>query len=148
MITVRISTQVFPTEDMKVITRIFNYFSNFDQLEETTPDENGVREVSASIEGLSGLTFLFQRSRRQRIVQAIRNHALHLMDIYANRCSFMLNKQALSQGYLGICQTPSESPLGPVYIKISSTDIERVIEYLFPSTEKGQVLEVDYTPTE
>ncbi len=148
MITVNIKTQVFPTEDMNAIKKIFAYFSNFDKLTESTPDENGVIDVSASVEGLSGLTFLFQRSRRQRIVQAIRNHAFNLIDLYANTCSFMLNKQALTQGHLGICQTPSESPLGPVYIKITATNIERVMEYLFPPTEKGHVLEVDYSPTD
>lgn len=148
MILVNISTQVFPTEDLNVIKKIFNYFSNFEQLEETTPNEKGIFEVSASIEGLAGLTFLFRQSRKQRIVQAIRNHVENVMDLYANTCVFMLNKQALTQGFIGICQTPSESPLGPIHIKISATNIERVIDYLFPPTEKGRVLEVDYTPTE
>ncbi|UYP47958.1 hypothetical protein NEF87_004243 [Candidatus Lokiarchaeum ossiferum] len=148
MILVNISTQVFPTEDLEVIHKIFNYFSDFDELEETIPNEKGVIEVSAKMEGLSGLTFLYRQSRKQRIVQAIRNHVENLMDLHANTCVFMLNKQALTQGYIGICQTPSESPLGPIHVKISATNIERVINYLFPPTEKGHVLEVDYTPTE
>ena len=148
MITVNISTRVFPTEDMTVIKKIFSYFSNFEQLNETSPDEEGCIDVSASIEGLSGLTFLFRQSRKQRTVQAIRNHVENLMDIYNNTCVFMLNKQALSQGYLGICQTPSESPLGPIHINLSSDNIVRLIDYLFPPTEKGHVMEVDYTPTD
>ena len=44
------------------------------------------------------------------------------------------------------CHSPEESPMGPVWIKIESDDITRVLEYLVPHTIKGKPQEVNYLP--
>ena len=44
------------------------------------------------------------------------------------------------------CHSVEESPMGPVWIKIESDDILRLLDYLVPHTIKGQPQEVNYIP--
>ena len=148
MIKLEIKTKIYPTEENEIIFKIFRNFYPFEKLEPSIPNEDGESELHAEITGINSLNFIFNRVRRQRIVETARNHAIDRMYTIDNTCSFMLNKQALTQGKIALCETASESPLGPVNIRISANNIERVINYLFPHTEKGKVLEVNYKPEE
>ena len=96
--------------------------------------------------GIESLVFLFRQTRRQRVVEAVRRYAIERMDLNHNQCDLLLHKQALFQKRIAVCGDPTESPLDHVQVTIISDNIERVIEYLFPHTELGKVLEVNYIP--
>ena len=148
MIKLEIKTKIYPTEENEAIFNIFHYFYPFEELFPSKPNSKGEKELYAEITGIKSLHFLFNRVRRQRIVEVARKHAVDRINTIDNTCAFMLNKQALTQGKISLCETAEESPLGPVDIKIGAKNIEMVINYLFPHTEKGKVLEVDYKPVE
>jgi predicted RNA binding protein with dsRBD fold (UPF0201 family) len=49
---------------------------------------------------------------------------------HGNKTVLMLNRQAASAGVLAVCGAPEESPLGPIYITIDSTELDKVIDWL------------------
>ena len=44
--------------------------------------------------------------------------------------SIMLNRQAAAAGVLAVCGGPEESPLGPIYLTISSKKLDATIDWL------------------
>jgi predicted RNA binding protein with dsRBD fold (UPF0201 family) len=58
----------------------------------------------------------------------------------------MLHKQALYVKRFHFAINEEESPMGPVWVNIESDQLERLLDYLVPQTDKGHVLEVDYIP--
>ena len=42
----------------------------------------------------------------------------------------MLNRQAAAAGVVAICGSEDESPLGPIYLKIDSEEVQEVIDWL------------------
>ena len=42
----------------------------------------------------------------------------------------MFNRQAAYAGVLALCGSEAESPLGPIYLRIDSQDLDDVIEWL------------------
>ncbi|MHA1646867.1 MAG: RNA-binding domain-containing protein [Promethearchaeota archaeon] len=154
MITLKIRTIIYPSEDLKQIKRIFEYFYPFslstesEEIKISEPNDIHKSIASATINGLHALDFLFTQVRKQRIVEAVRKFVLERMDLNNNICKFLLHKQTLTKGSIVLCSEPEESPLGPVEIEISAENIEYVLNYLFPETEHGKVLEVSYIPEE
>jgi uncharacterized protein len=44
--------------------------------------------------------------------------------------SLMLNRQAAAAGVVAVCGTPEESPLGPIYLTLSSNRLTEAIDWL------------------
>ena len=115
-------------------------------------DETGIKSfkkgeedyLSAEMDGVEGIQKLFNALRKQRIVQSARKILFGRMD--TNSVSFLLNKQALLMDKFHFCHSPDESPMGPVFVRIESDNIERLLEYLVPETQKGKPMEVNYLP--
>ncbi|MHA1728376.1 MAG: hypothetical protein ACTSWY_06555 [Promethearchaeota archaeon] len=99
---------------------------------------------SVDVEGLGGVQNLYRGLREQLIVQSARKILTAKMD--SDGVSFMLNKQALLMRKFHFCFKPDESPMGPVWVRIESDSIERLLDYLVPDTRDGTPLEVDYVP--
>lgn len=148
MIELELKTKVFPTEDEEILRRSFNKIFPFEKIELSPPDKDGTAELVASAQGLDSIKFLFTQVRRQKTVQAVRDHTHNKMDFERNHCKFDINKQALVQGFIVLCTAGIDSPMGPVSVKISAQRILPVMEWLFPPTEEGKVLEVAYKPVE
>ena len=148
MIKLTLKIPIYPTELEKNIQSIFAHFNPREGFTSfiTKSEENGVQIRSMIMQGLEAVTFLFRQTRRQRVVEALRRYALERMDLNNNQCILLFHKQALFQKRIAVCGDPNESPLGPIQVTIDSHDIEPLIEYLFPHTEMGKVLEVDYIP--
>jgi len=71
-------------------------------------------------------------------------HSMKLQRIYkrtleknleTNTTWFYLNKQAASANKVAICEESDESPLGPIKVILTSTNIDRIIDWL--SFEEG-----------
>lgn len=148
MIKLTVKIPVYPTELEASIQKIFEHFNPAEDFVSSISksEENGLKIMSMTMQGIESLTFLFRHSRRQRIVEAVRRYTLELMDLNHNQCLLLLNKQALFQKKITVCSEASDSPLGPVQVQIESYNIERLVDYLFPHTKMGKVIEVDYIP--
>ena len=145
MIKVKIKVELNPTEEPEKIMTVINNFATVErseiEIEEISP---GYFLYTATTQGRSSLQALFNGLRSQRTVESARKHLMKKMR--EEGVSFMLNKQALFMKKFHFSHSPEESPMGPVWIRIESDDILRVLEYLVPHTIKGQPQEVNYLP--
>jgi predicted RNA binding protein with dsRBD fold (UPF0201 family) len=66
---------------------------------------------------------------RDRHVRSTARRRL-LLDRKGHSTLLMLNRQAATAGVLAICGGPEESPLGPIYMKIESRELEGVTDFL------------------
>jgi predicted RNA binding protein with dsRBD fold (UPF0201 family) len=124
VVSLKIKMNLYPTEEKENLVKLFNFFYPIETITTSEPNSSGVSEMSAEIEGNNALYFIFNQVRKQRTVEALRHFILPRI----------------------IFNTKAESPLGPVYLEYKANKIEDVIEYLFPPTERGRVIEVDFTP--
>ena len=145
MIKLQLQTDLHPTEDRAIIADLFNKFYTFSQIDLSEPNDRGVSVLSAQAEGPTALDFLFQQVRQQRTVEAVRRHVIHRMDLNHNSSTFFLHKQALAVNRIVLCHSADESPLGPIIVTISANDIQALIDYLFPPTKEGKVLEAEFS---
>lgn len=148
MIQVQISTKIYPSEDENRIFELFQLFDEECEIEISERNEDGIREASTNLTGIESLTFLYQTVRKTRTVEAFRQFMLKRIEPEDTQVTFMMNKQVLTKKKAVLCRYSTESPLGPIWITISSKNLLRLIDYLFPHTEKGKVIEVAYQPTE
>ena len=146
VISLKIKMNLYPTEEKENLVKLFNFFYPFESITTSETDNSGVSEMSAEIIGNNALNFIYKQARKQRTVEALRHFILPRIIFNTNTCKFLIHKQALSVGKIVLCKNKEESPLGPVYLEFKANKIEGVIEYLFPPTEKGRVLEVEFTP--
>ena len=144
MIELHISTKLYPTEDREKIISLFNLFYDFSDKKMSEEDSEHVRIIEASAEGKESLNYLFQQIRRQRTVEAVRKQVLRRMDLNHQKVTFFIHKQALMNNKIVLCKNQDESPLGPIILTIKAKDIEFIINYLFPPTKDGRVLEATY----
>ena len=145
MIKLQVDANVYATEDHEKLQKTIKNLFEFPSIEISSPDEHGICHLTAIGEGPDTLHFLFNQVRNQKTVEAVRRHVLYRMDLNNNFTAFYLHKQALVNKRIVLCHELDESPLDPITVKISATDIERTIEYLFPPTKAGKVLEVEYS---
>ncbi|QEE15987.1 hypothetical protein DSAG12_01815 [Promethearchaeum syntrophicum] len=146
VISLKIKMNLYPTEEKENLVKLFNFFYPVETITTSQPDSSGVSEMSVEIEGNNALNFIYKQVRKQRTVEALRHFILPRIIFNTNSCKFLIHKQALSMGKIVLCKTKEESPLGPVYLEFKANKIENVIEYLFPPTERGRVIETGFTP--
>lgn len=146
VISLKIKMNLYPTEEKEILVKLFHFFYPFETITTSAPDSSGVSEMSAEIIGKDALNFIYKQVRKQRTVEALRHFVLPRIIFNTNSCKFLIHKQALSMGKVVLCKTKEESPLGPVYLEFRANKIEDVIEYLFPPTAKGRVIEANYNP--
>ena len=75
-------------------------------------DLDTIRESLASRQALGGL--------RRNMIGNMRSNAT----------GFLLNRQAAYAGVAAVCDTPEESPLGPIEIEIESRRMEELTEWM------------------
>ena len=133
-----------PTEISEKLHTILQNLFDIGEEEIKSFKRDGEDYLSAKMDGIEGIHKLFNGLRKQRIVQSARNILFGRMDL--DNVSFLLNKQALKMGKFHFCNSPGESPMGPVWVHIESDNIEKLLEYLVPETQKGIPMEVNYIP--
>ncbi len=97
----------------------------------------GEAEVESGVEGSSAWLATvdpraFVRIRDQLRDRHVRSAARRQMvlNMRGKSTSLMLNRQAAAAGVVAICGSPEESPLGPIYMKVESGNLEAAIEWM------------------
>lgn len=148
MIKLDVETILYPSEEEIKVKNALTFLYPFETIVKDPTNEVETFKLSGSATGLIALDKLFSTVRKQRNVQAFHNYLIDRMDIRRNRVKFLLHKQFLTKGRINLCESEDESPLGPIRITISGKNIEKIVNYLFPPTEDGVVLEATDIPTE
>ncbi len=133
MFLLTVTCELRPTEDKgKVIKALSNLF-DLDTVEvvEGFPYSRVVGE-SRRVDSLARLHRLF---RQERILDTVRS--VLIGNRVGNSVEFKLHKQSAYAGRANIVTLDSESPLGPVVVRIVSDKIDDVIEWLAPRTAGG-----------
>ncbi|MGI0090656.1 MAG: RNA-binding domain-containing protein [Nitrososphaerales archaeon] len=76
----------------------------------------------------NSLSLLKDQFRDRRIRSAARR--LLLSNQRELETTLLFNKQAATVGIAALCDDPSESPLGPIVLRINSQHLEQVIDWL------------------
>ncbi|MHB2035151.1 MAG: RNA-binding domain-containing protein [Nitrososphaerales archaeon] len=120
-----VETQVKHTESRK---KIANAISNlFGSSGEQISEEDRVVFLSSKIDSLQLLKDQF---RDRRVRAAARRLLLSSMAAGGMQAILLLNKQAATVGIAALCDDPSESPLGPIVLRIRSPNLQGVIDWL------------------
>jgi predicted RNA binding protein with dsRBD fold (UPF0201 family) len=151
MIHVKVSSAVYPTEDIeKVIKAISALFVDLTIEKELIEATELDQEISPSFllsgeGGLEVLQALHELIRREKIIDSIRDKVFN-KGLSDNGLSvkFLLNKQA---AFVGVPSIPAqEEALGSIEVSLradSPEEMERLFEWLLPPTEEGKpVVEV------
>jgi uncharacterized protein len=88
----------------------------------------GPRTVRLVSDDPKDLTRIRDQLRDRHVRGAARRRLL--LNKSGHATSMMLNRQAAAAGVVVVCGTPEESPLGPIYLTISSRGIDSVIDWL------------------
>jgi len=119
---IEILTSINPSEDPhKVGSAILNIFPNCD-----------IKIEKFSIKGNSNDLHLFEKIHEAiHSMQSQRSYRRALQKNLDNDSTwFYLNKQAAFAGKIALCEESEESPLGPIKIILTSTTIDRIIDWL------------------
>jgi predicted RNA binding protein with dsRBD fold (UPF0201 family) len=78
----------------------------------------------------SSLRILKDQFRDRHVRAAARRLLLTNYDEGALQTVLLLNKQAATVGIAALCDDPSESPLGPIVLRIRSANLRELIDWL------------------
>jgi uncharacterized protein len=146
MIQLTLTATIHPSEDEAILREIFSKFGEGGEIEVVSSLNSPEKTLTMSLMGLNSLFFLFNQVRKTRTVEAFRQHLLNQIEPGDTQTSFLVNKQVLTKDKVVLCRSSKESPLGPIRVTLQSNDILELINYLFPPTEKGKVIEANFTP--
>ena len=137
-IEIRVETPLNNTESLekveKAITTLF-----FDA--ECKIEEGGIkRKVYAKLRGKSALSILYNSFRNQKILDAARR--MMYKGLIGDTFIIYFNKQAAFIGKIHFSLVDEETRmLGPIKVIVKSNNIEDLIDYLAPETNKGKIME-------
>ena len=126
---IQIFSSVSPSEDPeKVKTTILNIFP---ESKITNAEDFSICAETTDLRTLEKIRETVQSTQSQKAFQ--RQLEKHMNK---NSTWFYLNKQAAFVGRIALCEEADESPLGPLKIIITSTNMNRVIESLIPNDDR------------
>jgi len=112
---------VNPSEDPKKIKKaISNIFTN-----STIKTENF--SISAQSKDLKSLEIIYEAIHTKQSQKIYRRNLEKNLE--ADTTWFYLNKQAAFVEQIAICEKADESPLGPIKVIITSSNIDRIIDW-------------------
>ena len=124
-VTIIVKSDILPTEDESKVERAVR---NIFPLIEVHLEENNGRKIKGYGKGLKILSELRNLLKRNRIRAAARS--IMLNSISASSMTIALNKQAAYAGHISFTTDPNESPLGPLFLTIQSSNLQVVIDWL------------------
>lgn len=127
---IRVEGKVSPTEDPKKVLKAMQNI-----LGECSYEVNvGSELITISTEDLDCLNKIHDQLRDRKVRGVARRLAME--NKLNDQITFLLNRQAALQGLVVLCSESSESPLGPIILRIQSDEIDSIIEWL-TSFESG-----------
>ena len=119
---IEILSLINPSEDPKKIeTAILNIFPNA----KLKTDNISITSNSKDLHLLEKIHNVIHSNQSQKIYQ--RQLEKNLGD---DSTWFYLNKQAAFVGIVAICEEEEESPLGPIKVILTSSNIDKIIDWL------------------
>ncbi|MGC8555750.1 MAG: RNA-binding domain-containing protein [Conexivisphaera sp.] len=129
---VRVEARLNPSEDpSKVIRAAMNVLGGRRAGEVAERLEGSLFVIEAS--GARALLAVREQARRRRVMAALRR--LLLENRAGDRTHVYVNRQAAYVGQIAFVEDEEESPLGPIVLRIESSDLDSVIEWLVPEKE-------------
>jgi predicted RNA binding protein with dsRBD fold (UPF0201 family) len=126
---IQILSSVSPSEDPeKVKTAILNIFP---ESKITNAEDFSICTETTDLRSLKKIRETVYSTQSQKALQ--RQLEKHMNK---NSTWFYLNKQAAFVGRIALCEEADESPLGPLKIIITSTNMNRVIESLVSGDDR------------
>jgi predicted RNA binding protein with dsRBD fold (UPF0201 family) len=126
-VSVAAESLVNPTEDQSKVERALHNIFPSAQIARTKLADDVIRlEVSGN--DLDFLRALRNLIRQERIRSAARS--ILLSGTRGNHIQFYLNKQAAFVSRVSFCEPVGESPLGPISIRIETSEPYTVIDFL------------------
>jgi len=122
---VQISAIVHTSEDIsKVIVAAKNVSGGLE------PDsfEESENLVVLEYNDMNALHYLYRKIRERQIISAARR--LLLRNLVQDTTRMLVNRQVAYIGNIVLCEEEDESPLGPIIVKIESSQIMQVIDWL------------------
>ena len=124
-IELKIESAVNPSESpQKVISAITNIFGD------CSPEFKYGSLIVASCFALGCLRIIYAQIRSRAAMGVLRRMLID--NRISNTTSFLLNKQAATAGIVVVIEEESESPLGPIRVKVASNELDKIIEWLAP----------------
>jgi predicted RNA binding protein with dsRBD fold (UPF0201 family) len=124
-IELKIESAVNPSESpQKVMSAITNIFGD------CSPEFKYGSLIVASCFALGCLRIIYDQIRSRAAMGVLRRMLTD--NRISNTTSFLLNKQAAAAGIVVVIEEESESPLGPIRVKVVSNELDKIIEWLAP----------------
>ena len=137
-IEIRVETLLNNTESLEKVQKAIKTLF-FDA--ECKIEEGGIkRKVYAELRGKNALSILYNSFRTQKILDAARR--MMYKGLIGDSFIIYFNKQAAFVGKIHFSLVDEETRmLGPIKVIIKSNNIEKLINYLAPETNKGKIIE-------
>jgi predicted RNA binding protein with dsRBD fold (UPF0201 family) len=126
-VTVRVEAPLQPSEDPQKVADAVRALFGDDDLTETRMGPSSVQVVYSSE---ASLMKVYEQVRSRRTLSVFRR--LLRRGLTGGSTTFLLNRQAATRGLVVLCDSESESPLGPIFVTIESSAVERIIDWLAP----------------
>jgi len=118
-----LSAAISPSEDPeKVASALINVFG------EGRADLTLHSRAELVTENPKVLVHIRDQLRDRHVRTAARRQML--VNAREGSTSLMLNRQAAAAGVIALCGSPEESPLGPIYFRIESQELDTIINWL------------------
>ena len=131
MVKLIIKVDIFPTEDEDKVIRALSNLFDLDKMKSMEKEKNGIKTRVIIVGSLDMLNKLKNKIAMRQIQIHVRQQLIN------NRMGTMshlyLNKQAAFANNINICETRTESALGPIILEIhgdTEEDLDFVIYWL------------------
>jgi predicted RNA binding protein with dsRBD fold (UPF0201 family) len=130
MITVRVETEINPTETEEKVEKAVSNIFNDASAEVRQSYKRSI--LYATAEGCESLIKLRNLLSSDRIRDAARK--VFFRGLRGNTIQFCLNKQVAFVGHISFSGETGESPLGPIKVTIESDDPQQLIDWVASRT--------------
>ena len=123
---VKLEATVSPSEDPKKVAGALGNILGLDPGDVSAGPHSAMLVTSE----WKALVHIRDQLRDRRVRSAARRKMI--LNRSGDSTSLMLNRQAAAAGVVALCGSPEESPLGPVYLTLSSDRLDAAIDWLTP----------------
>ncbi len=135
----RLEIPLHPTENFdKVEKCIRNLIGKQENINEEEVEGEQYKLLVVENIAKEKLKPFFERIRREKILDAVRNCAI--IKLNPSMVEFLFHKQALYMGVYAVITEDTSSPLGNVVLQIKTDKPHKFLDWLTPKTIDGKVI--------